>query len=119
MFRCILAVVGEAVLAATGCQIQRRLFMPTSGQLVDLHLVTAEEDLDALERGRAIAVIDCSGCHRQYWPAEYTPGEWKRIIRVMSRRASLSREESADVGAYFRAVSSAALQSAVVGKPQQ
>lgn len=56
---------------------------------------------EQLERGRMLAVTECSDCHRQYWPVEYSVDEWPGIIVRMGRRASLDPEDVADLRVYF------------------
>lgn len=56
---------------------------------------------EQLERGRVLAVTECSDCHRQYWPIEYAVDEWPSIIERMGRRASLDPDEVEDLRVYF------------------
>jgi hypothetical protein len=58
-------------------------------------------DETALRRGRALATTECAGCHRFYWPHEYSPEQWPRIIGKMGKRASLSSSQAEDVSLYF------------------
>ena len=62
-------------------------------------------DLDALDRGRVIAMTECSECHRQYWPGEYETEEWPDILEEMAQRASLSGEELESVTLYLTVAS--------------
>ena len=64
-------------------------------------------DKEALTRGRALAVTECAGCHRLYFPREYSPDEWNRIIRKKAKRLSLGKEQIADINLYFQTASRA------------
>ncbi len=75
--------------------------MPTAERLVDLGIVEADSNLEALNRGRAIAIVDCRGCHRQYWPQEFTSNRWPRLTRKMGHLASLRRSEIGDLRSYM------------------
>ena len=93
---CLLAV-------AAGCASNSRWIMPTAQQLS-----TERSDLvdvEALGRGRAIAMTACSECHRQYWPVEYRTDEWPGILEVMGERASLSGEDLRSVTLYLTVAS--------------
>jgi mono/diheme cytochrome c family protein len=61
----------------------------------------AEADEAAFRRGRSLSATECAGCHRAYRPAEYSPGEWPRILRKMGSRASLSENQIKDLETYF------------------
>ena len=69
----------------------------------------AAEGVDAasVRRGRALAVTGCAECHRFYWPHEYSPEEWPRIVRKMRNRASLDSGQADAVELYFVATSRA------------
>lgn len=58
-------------------------------------------DLNALRRGRAVFVTECAACHRLYRPHEYSPEQWRGIIRRMAPRASLSAGQAADLELYM------------------
>ncbi len=91
------------LLSVTGCVSLSQMTMPTAEELA-IHMPYSA-DLRALESGREIAMIDCTDCHRTYWPAEYPPQEWSGILDKMGRRASLSEHEIQDVKLYFATVS--------------
>lgn len=75
--------------------------MPTAERLVDLGIVEADFDLKSLNRGRAIAIVDCRECHRQYWPQEFGSNRWPRLTRKMGHLASLRRGEIRDLRSYM------------------
>lgn len=75
--------------------------MPTAERLVDLGIVEAGSNLDALNRGRAIAIVDCRDCHRQYWPQEFRSNRWPRLTRKMGHLASLRQTEIVDLRSYM------------------
>lgn len=56
-----------------------------------------------LERGRALVVTSCAECHRQHWPHEYSPREWRSVMGTMGSRASLSAADRAAVLTYLQA----------------
>ncbi len=91
------------LLTVTGCVSLSQMTMPTAEELVDC--MPYSVDLEALEAGREIAIIDCTDCHRTYWPAEYPPQAWSGILDKMGRRASLSENEIREVKLYFATVS--------------
>jgi len=81
--------------------------LPTPEQLFKNGQVSEEVDKGSLTRGRALAVTECSGCHRFYFPKEYSPAEWNRIIIKKAKRLSLGRERIADIKLYFQTASRA------------
>ena len=89
--------------AAAGCVTSSRWSMPTAQQLSTEW--SRPVDLEALDRGRVIAMTECSECHRQYWPGEYETEEWPDILEEMARRASLSGEELESVTLYLTVAS--------------
>ena len=100
--RLFLAVTATVLLVAS-CR-SAGLGMPTIRELAT-HGLPPEVDVTALDRGRAIAITECAGCHRHYWPEERRPNHWSRILRKMGERASLSGEEVEDLELYFSTVS--------------
>jgi hypothetical protein len=100
--RLFLAVTATVLLVAS-CR-SAGLGMPTILQL-ETRGLPPEIDVGALDRGRAIAITECAGCHRHYWPEERRPNHWSRILRNMGERASLSSEEVEDLQLYFSTVS--------------
>lgn len=75
--------------------------MPTAERLVDLGIVEPDADLESLNRGRAIAIMDCRDCHRQYWPQEFTPKRWPRLTHNMGRLASMRNDQIDDLRFYM------------------
>ncbi len=80
--------------------------LPTSEQLLKSGCASEWIDKDSLAKGRVLAVTECVGCHRFYFPKEYTSEQWDRIIRKKAKRLSLSKEQMADINLYFQAASS-------------
>jgi hypothetical protein len=91
------------LLTVTGCVSLSQMTMPTAEELADC--VSYSVDLGALKSGREIAILDCTDCHRTYWPAEFPPQAWSGILDKMGRRASLSEIEIQEVKLYFATVS--------------
>lgn len=75
--------------------------MPTAERLVDLGIVEPDSNLKSLNRGRAIAIVDCRECHRQFWPQEFASNQWPRLTRRMGDRASLRRDQIDDLRYYM------------------
>lgn len=97
-----IAILAMGTLAAVlqSCTTTTRS-MPTAERLVALGIVEADANLEALNRGRAIAIVDCRECHRQYWPQEFRSNRWPRLTRKMGDRASLRRDEIRDLRSYM------------------
>ena len=95
-----------AVFPSLGCSTPNSLLQPE--QLIERGVVAPGTDLEALRRGRALAVTECTGCHRLYWPNEYLPKEWPGIVRKMSARSSLSDSQTRDLESYYVSASQAA-----------
>jgi uncharacterized protein with PIN domain len=58
-------------------------------------------DEAAMRRGRALAMTECTECHRYYWPHEYSVEQWRGIVKKMGKRASLSKSQIEDLELYF------------------
>ncbi len=113
MDSCSFRKIGALSLVALGvvflslrCSASGSLLQPE--QLVERGAVTPGTDLEALRRGRALAVTECTGCHRLYWPNEYSPKEWPGIVRKMGARSSLSDSQTRDLESYYVSASQAA-----------
>jgi hypothetical protein len=91
------------------CSTSNSLLQPE--QLIERGVVTPGADLESLRRGRALAVTECTGCHRLYWPNEYSPKEWTGIVRKMGARSSLSDSQMRDLESYYVSASQAAERS--------
>jgi hypothetical protein len=100
-----LVVLGVAFLSLR-CSTSNSLLQPE--QLVERGVVAPGTDLEGLRRGRALAVTECTGCHRLYWPNEYSPKEWPGIVRKMGARSSLSDSQIRDLESYYVSASQAA-----------
>jgi len=89
---------------------------PTSEKWVKSDQVSEGIDKESLSRGRALAVTECAGCHPFYYPREYSPNEWNRIIRKKAKRLSLGKEQVADINLYFQTASRAILRTEMLKK---
>ncbi len=58
-----------------------------------------------LERGRALYVRRCAGCHAVPLPSAHTPAEWPDVLGEMAGRARLSAPERADIERFLVALS--------------
>jgi hypothetical protein len=79
--------------------------IPTADEIRASGALPAGTDLDALRRGRAIMVTECTSCHRLFLPDEYSPEQWRGIAKRMSARASLSGGQAADLELYLSVAS--------------
>jgi mono/diheme cytochrome c family protein len=77
--------------------------LPPPEQLMSQNSAGQSNDPAALKRGRALVVTECAACHRFYWPDEYSPQEWEKIIRKMGKLASLSESQVEDIQTYMKA----------------
>jgi hypothetical protein len=102
--RCVvaagLAVAFAAAAGLAGCTGGLRT-LPTAQQLVGMGAAPSGVDTAALRRGRALVVTECAACHRLYWPAEYSPQQWRALARPMALRSSLGPEQARDVELYL------------------
>ncbi|MBI4830466.1 MAG: hypothetical protein HY801_02710 [Candidatus Lindowbacteria bacterium] len=86
--------------------------MPSPEQLMAEGVAPGDADVAALARGRAIAITECTGCHRLYWPHEYSPEVWPGIVRKMGYRASLTEDQIQELKLYLVTASQAARRAA-------
>lgn len=104
-------VIGMALLASAGMTAglsgcaETRAVLPTPEELAVSGALPGGADAEALRRGRAIFVTECAACHRLYWPNEYSPGQWRGIVKRMAGRASLSGSQAADLDLYLSVAS--------------
>lgn len=99
-------VVGGAFLlfGATliGCTAMRRL--PVADAVVPYG---ENESKDVLELGRVLMVTECTGCHRPYWPSEFSPRQWSDIAQNMANRASFTTPQTDAFRSYVMAAARA------------
>lgn len=100
----LIIVAATAAVVAAACATSSGS-LPTAEQLLHPVQAGADENTEALNRGRALLVTQCATCHRLYWPREYSPEEWEGIIRKMGRSASLSKGQIEEIQAYMRLAS--------------
>lgn len=103
MILALLAATG-VVAGLSGCAAGKAS-IPTADELGAVGALPRGTGLDALRRGRAVLVTECAACHRLFLPHEYTPEQWRGIVKRMADRASLGRDQAADLELYL-AVSS-------------
>lgn len=94
-------ILGLLFLIIAGCAASSDSLL-TAKQLVSSGLASENVDMDALRRGRALAVRECAACHRFYFPKEYSSEEWPKIIRKMGKRMGLDQRDIADLDLYFQ-----------------
>jgi len=81
--------------------------LPTPDQLDKLGRVPEGLDQDSLSRGRALAMTECADCHRFYFPKEYSPEKWNKVIMKHSKRLSFHKKQIEDINLYFQTASRA------------
>lgn len=94
-----------------GCSTPYGL-LPTAKNLLKYDIALKPADIKAVNRGRALSIRECSACHRFYFPKEYSPEEWSKIIRKMGIRMSLDQKQIEGLNLYFQLASSAWRQAA-------
>lgn len=99
-----LLALGAMAAVLPGC-VTGAWSMPSAARLVELGIVTPDADLAALDRGRAMAIVDCRDCHRQYWPQQYETREWSHLAIDMGRRASMNEKQIGELRRYLIAAS--------------
>ena len=97
--------VAASVIA--GCLTTQNA-MPTAQQLVDMGLVDADADVQALHKGRALAMTACIECHRTYFPQEYHPARWPHLAEEMGEMSNLRPDQIRALRAYMVAASKTA-----------
>ena len=104
----IVGILLSAVLALAagiaGCAAGKAS-LPTAEEVSAAGTLPRGADMDALRRGRNVLVTECTGCHRLFLPGEYSPEQWRTIVRRMAVRASLSEDQAADLVRYLSASS--------------
>ncbi|RME56442.1 MAG: cytochrome c, partial [Deltaproteobacteria bacterium] len=63
--------------------------------------ITREE----LERGRALYVRKCAGCHNLHRPDEYPPEAWPDLVAKMQDEAEIGAVEVERIGKYLSTAS--------------
>jgi mono/diheme cytochrome c family protein len=102
----VLVLLAAALVAGgfSGCAAGKAS-IPTADELGAAGAIPRGAGLDALRRGRAVLVTECAACHRLFLPGEYSPEQWRGIVARMARRASLARDQAADLLLYLSAAS--------------
>lgn len=100
----VLAVVLALAAGIAGCAAGKAS-LPTAEELSASGTLPRGADMDALRRGRNVLVTECTGCHRLFLPGEYSPEQWRAIVKRMAVRASLSDDQAADLVRYLSASS--------------
>ncbi len=102
----VLALLAAAGVAGglSGCAAGKAS-IPTADALGAAGGLSGGTDAAALRRGRAVFVTECAACHRLFLPAEYSPEQWRGIVKRMSARASLSGDQAADLYLYLSTAS--------------
>lgn len=56
---------------------------------------------EEIRSARSLYIARCTGCHKFYPPANYSPRDWDMWMRKMSRKARLQPEQEATLRAYL------------------
>ena len=91
---------------ACGCSA-----LPTECELAGRGAVPAGTRCGTMRRGRALVITECTGCHRFFWPCEYSPMMWAGLMQSMGNRIALSRRQIGDMTRYMVAASRATRRS--------
>ena len=67
-----------------------------------------QTSMNELERGRALYVERCAGCHYLPLPAKYSPEEWEGYVAYMVAEAKLMPDEQDAIVRYLAATSARA-----------
>ncbi len=105
MILALLAATGT-VGGLSGCAAGKAS-IPTAEELLAAGAPSKGADPAALRRGRAVFVTECAACHRLFLPAEYSPEQWRGIVKRMAGRASLGGDQAADLLLYLSSASRA------------
>lgn len=104
-------VIGIALLSAAGATAglsgcaAGKASIPTAEELLAARALSKGADPAALRRGRAVFVTECAACHRLFLPGEYSPEQWRGIVKRMAGRASLGGDQAADLLLYLSSAS--------------
>ena len=52
--------------------------------------------------GATLYAINCSRCHQERYPTEFTPGQWKTIMTHMRVRANLPAAQAREILKYLQ-----------------
>ena len=61
--------------------------------------------LEDLQKGRAVYVQKCAGCHNLHTPEQYSPTEWEGYVAYMAEDAKLTAEEQVLITRFLVAAS--------------
>jgi cytochrome c5 len=100
------ALVLAAALAALACAAA--LSHPTAADALTVAERYPGTTVDDLERGRALYVRRCAGCHTLPLASAHTAAEWPEVIGEMAGRARLGPRDRADVERFLFVLSAKA-----------
>jgi len=103
--RLLVTVVIVSLSAGISACAAGKASIPTADEMRVSGALPVGTDLDALRRGRAIMVTECASCHRLFLPHEYSPEQWRGIVKRMAPRASLGGNQAADLELYLSVAS--------------
>ena len=89
-----------------GCAAPQRT-LPMPEVIITQGMVANGIEAKEIAQGRALAVTECGGCHRFYWPREYPPDAWADIIKKKHAQLSLNKTQRTSLTEYFVAASRA------------
>lgn len=82
--------------------------LPTAAQLITASPPDRRTPpVEQLARGRNLYMSSCTECHSVYYPSEFVPAAWTKLVADMRTRSNLTEAEAADVTAYLVTASQA------------
>jgi hypothetical protein len=94
------ALILACIVVIGACAMSGMNTMPPASVLITAGYAENSES-ENLERGRILAVTECTECHRIYWPAEFMPLDWSDILDDMGGRASLEADGVDAIRKYY------------------
>ena len=103
----VFVLLGVTLTAGIGLTAGGRRWsvLPTARALVAADAPGASGRYCSMQRGRALAVTECTTCHRFFFPYEYPSAIWSKLTKNMGRKASLSNRQIGDLTRYMVAAS--------------
>lgn len=103
----VFILLGVALTAGVGFTggVCRWSALPTAKELLAAGATGAGEQYCSMQRGRALAVTECTRCHRFFFPCEYPAPMWPSLIQDMGRSAVLTKRQIGDMTRYMVAAS--------------
>lgn len=88
------------ILALSSCESNPNAAFPAAHTVVARAGQKHSLDMATLDRGRKIYTTSCTECHVARPVADYTVGQWRHYVEIMSPRAGLPPNDRAALEAY-------------------